>query len=211
AWGSTEEYFLGGVCLYQGLGRMQEATALFARANERDFAQAQALGVARLPYRVLEGCWARHIGDAAILDYVIKLDALEGRPAQNIILYVPPGGRIGNPFLLRQLAQRVRLVERSDDLPFEPAAVGALHCHYQFPRQPDGSTVFFWELASKAHQRWHKEGRGPLLELPPDVTARGCALLEKAGVPRGAWFVALHVRDIRWRGTTAGLQAIRNA
>ena len=41
---STEEYFLGAVCLYQGLGSMQEATALFARANERDFAQAQALG-----------------------------------------------------------------------------------------------------------------------------------------------------------------------
>ena len=120
---STEEYFLGAVCLYQGLGRMQEATALFARANDRDYAQAQALGVARLPYRVLDEIWARHIGDAAILDYVIKLDTLEGGPAQDIILYVPPGGRIGNCFLLRQLAQRVRLVERADDLPFEPAAV----------------------------------------------------------------------------------------
>ena len=43
------------------------------------------------------------------------------------------------------------------------------------------------------------------------MAAQGWALLEKAGVPRGAWFVALHVRDIRWRGTTAGLQAIRNA
>jgi putative glycosyltransferase (TIGR04372 family) len=190
---------------------MQEATALFARANERDFALAQALGEARLPYRVLDEIWARHIGDAAILDYVIKLETLEGRPGQDIILYVPPGGRIGNPFLLRQLAQRVRLVERADDLPFEPAAVGALHYHYQFPRHPDGNTAFFWELASKTHQRWHKEGRGPLFELPPDVTARGWALLEKAGVPRGAWFVALHARDIRWRGTTAGLQAIRNA
>jgi putative glycosyltransferase (TIGR04372 family) len=208
---STEEYFLGAVCLYQGLGRMQEATALFARANECDFAQAQALGVARLPYRVLDEIWARHIGDAAILDYVIKLDTLEGRHPQDIILYAPPGGRIGNRFLVQQLAQRLRLVERADDLPFEPAAVAALHYHYQFPRQPDGSTAFFWELASKTHQRWHKEGRGPLFELPPDVTARGWALLEKAGVPRGAWFVALHVRDLRWRGTTAGLQAIRNA
>jgi putative glycosyltransferase (TIGR04372 family) len=66
-------------------------------------------------------------------------------------------------------------------------------------------------LASRAHRRWHEEKRGPLLELPPEVTARGLALLEKAGLPRGAWFVALHVRDIRWRGTTAGLQAIRNA
>ena len=188
-----------------------EATALFARANERDFAQAKALGVERLPYRVLDEIWARHIGDVAIVDYVIKLETLEGRRPQDIILFAPPGGRIGNRFLLGQIAQRLRLVERADDLPFAAAAVGALHYHYQFPRQPDGSTVFFWDLASRTHQRWYKAGRGPLLELPPDVAARGWALLEEVGVPCGAWFVALHVRDIRWRGTTAGLQAIRNA
>ena len=198
---STEEYFLGAVCLYQGLGRMRDATALFARANERDFAQAQALGVARLPYRVLDEIWARHIGDVATLDYVIKLDTLEGRRARDIVLYVPPGGRIGNRFLLDQVATRLRLVERADDLPFAAAAVGALHYHYQFPRQPDGSTVFFWELASRTHQRWHVGGQGPLLELPADVVARGWELLEKAGVPRDTWFVVLHVRDIRWRGT----------
>ena len=71
--------------------------------------------------------------------------------------------------------------------------------------------MFFWELASSVHQRWRKEGRGPLLELPPDVAARGWALLQAAGVPRGAWFVALHVRDITWKGLNAGMQAIRNA
>jgi hypothetical protein len=70
---STEEYFLGAVCLYPGLGRMQEATALFARADDRDFALAQALGVTRSPYCVLDEIWARHIGDATILDYVIEL------------------------------------------------------------------------------------------------------------------------------------------
>jgi hypothetical protein len=56
---------------------------------------------------------------------------------------LPPGGRISNPFLLRQLAQRVHVVERSDDLPFQAAAVGALHYHYQFSRQPDSSAGFF--------------------------------------------------------------------
>ena len=71
--------------------------------------------------------------------------------------------------------------------------------------------MFFWELASSAHQRWQKEGRGPLLELPPDVATRGFALLQAAGVPRGAWFVALHVRDITWKGLNGGMQAIRNA
>ncbi len=208
---STEEYFLGAVCLYQGLGRMREATALFARANDRDFAQAEALGVAHLPYRVLDEIWARHIGDAATLDYVLKLDALAGRPAQDTILYAPPGGRIGNRFLVQQLAQRLRLIERADDLPFGMPALHALHYHYQFPRQPDGGTVFFWDLAGATQRRWHQEGRAPLLALAPDVAARGWALLEQAGVPRGAWFVSLHVREIVWRGATGGLQAIRNA
>jgi len=208
---SIEEYFLGAVCLYQGLGRMREATALFARANERDFAAAQALGVAHLPYRVLDETWVRHIGDAATLDYVIKRDVLEGRPAQDIILYAPSEGRIGNRFLVQQLTQRLRLVERADELPFAAPALGALHYHYQFPRQADGSTAFFWDVAAGAQRRWQKEGRRPLLEFPPEVATRGLALLEKAGVPRGAWFVALHVRDIVWRGATSGLQAIRNA
>jgi putative glycosyltransferase (TIGR04372 family) len=208
---SIEEYFLGAVCLYQGLGRMREATALFGRANERDFATAQALGVAHLPYRVLDETWVRHIGDAATLDYVIKRDVLEGRGAQDIILYAPPEGRIGNRFLVQQLSQRLRLVERADELPFAAPALGALHYHYQFPRQADGSTVFFWDVAAGAQRRWLKEGRRPLLEFPPEVAARGWALLEKAGVPRDARFVALHVRDIVWRGVTSGLQAIRNA
>jgi putative glycosyltransferase (TIGR04372 family) len=118
---------------------------------------------------------------------------------------------MGNRFLIQQLAQRLRLIERADDLPFAMPALRALHYHYQFPRQADGSTVFFWDLAGRTQQRWRGDGRAPLLELAPEVTARGWALLEQAGVPRGAWFVALHVREIVWRGATGGLQAIRNA
>jgi putative glycosyltransferase (TIGR04372 family) len=208
---STEEHFLGAVCLYQGLGRLGDATSLFKRANDFDFAKAESLGVAKSPYRVLDEVWVRHIGDAATLDYVIKQGILEGRRREDIILCAPPGGRIGNRFLMQQLAAHLRLVERPADLPFDAAAVQALHYHYQFPRLPDGTTVFFWELASKIHQRWQKDSRGPLLELPPDIAARGWALLQAAGVPRGAWFVALHVRDIAWKGLTAGMQAIRNA
>jgi putative glycosyltransferase (TIGR04372 family) len=208
---STEEYFLGAVCLYQGLGRLGEATSLFRRANDADFRTAQTLGVAQSPYRVLDETWARHIGDAATLDYVIKQGVLEGRRHEDTILYAPPDGRIGNRFLLQQLRQCLRLVEHPGDLPFASAAVQALRYHYQFPRQPDGATVFFWELASQIQQRWHKEARGPLLELPPDTAARGWELLQAAGVPRGAWFVALHVRDITWKGLNAGMQAIRNA
>jgi putative glycosyltransferase (TIGR04372 family) len=208
---STEECFLGAVCLYQGLGRMGEATALFARLNDRNGAKATSLGLAQIPYCVLDETWARHIGDAATLDYVIKQGILDGRDPRDTIFYVPPGGRIGNRFLLEQLSAHLRLIERAADLPFSADAVEPLHWHYQFPRQPDGSTAFFWELGGAVQQRWHKERRGPLLALPDEVAARGFARLEAAGMPRGAWFVALHVRDIIWKGLRGGMQAIRNA
>ena len=58
-----------------------------------------------------------------------------------------PGARIGNRFLVQQLAQRLRRSSGRTICPFAAAAIGALHYHYQFPRQSDGSTVFFWELS----------------------------------------------------------------
>jgi putative glycosyltransferase (TIGR04372 family) len=208
---STEEFFLAAVCLYQGLGRLGDAMALFKRVNDINGDKAKSLGLGQSPYRVLDETWVRHIGDAATLDYVIKQRILDGHEAQDTILYVPPGGRIGNRFLLAQLVTRLRLIERAADLPFPADAVEPLHYHYQFPRLPDGGTAFFWELGANIQQRWRKQGRGPLLELPGDVAARGFARLQAAGMPRGAWFVALHVRDIAWKGLNVGLQTIRNA
>ena len=207
---SVEEYFLGTVCLYQGLGRLREGRALFARANASGAEKAKTLGLANSRYRVLDDVWARHIGDLSTLDYVIKAGILDGRRREDTILYLPPGGRVSNRFLVQQLAQCLRLVQKPGDLPFDPAAVPLLNFHYQFPRLTDGSTGFFWELGSETHQRWHAEGRGPLLQLPPEIAVRGESLLRTAGIPKGAWFVVLHVRDARWQGLVAGMQGIRN-
>jgi putative glycosyltransferase (TIGR04372 family) len=207
---SREAYLLAAVCLYQGLGRLREATALFARANVLGAEKAKSLGLASDRYRLLDDVWARHIGDLATIDYVVKQGILDGRGSEDTILYVPPGGRISNRFLVQQLAQCLRLVERPADLPFDPSVVPLLSYHYQFPQLPDGTTAYFWELASKIHRRWHTEGRRPLLKLPPEIAARGRALLQSVGIPEEAWFVVLHLRDSRWKGLAAGMHGIRN-
>jgi hypothetical protein len=95
-------------------------------------------------------------------------------------------------------------------LPFDPSVVALLSYHYQFPQLPDGTTAYFWELASKIHRRWQAEGRGPLLKLPPETAVRGRALLQSVGMPTEAWFVVLHLRDSRWKGLAAGMHGIRN-
>ncbi len=61
------------------LDDFRDAMSLFAQANELDQAEAERLGVGKLPYRVLDNVWARHIGHTATIDYVLKLGILEGR------------------------------------------------------------------------------------------------------------------------------------
>jgi putative glycosyltransferase (TIGR04372 family) len=208
---SIDEYLLGAMCLYHGLGRFRSAMALLASANEKDFAETENLALANTRYRVLDRIWARHIGHTATIDYVIKLGMLEGRAKEDTILYVPRGSPIANRFLLQQVATQLRLIESTADLPFDASAVQALHYDYLGPRLPDGSTAYFWEIAAKTYKRWEKEDRGPLLRLPPEIEVRGWATLREAGVPQGAWFVTLHVREGKWDGRNAGMHGVMNA
>ena len=207
---SSDETILRAMCLYQGLDRFGDAIGTLAEANERRHEEANRLGLADLPYRVLGRVWASHIGHTAMLDYVIKLGALEGRSPEDTILYVPRDSRVANRFLLEQIATKLRLVEDPEDLPFPGSAVQALQFDLLGPRLPDGRTSYYWNAAGETYTRWENEGRPPLLTLPPETQARGWSALHRAGLPQNAWFVALHVREDMWSGRNPGTHGIRN-
>jgi putative glycosyltransferase (TIGR04372 family) len=109
------------------------------------------------------------------------------------------------------VAGQLRVVDNPADLPFDAMAVQALHYNYLAPRLPDGTTVYFWDLAGKTYEQWRDQGRGPLLKLPVETAERGWAALHGAGVPRGAWFVALHVREAKWDELSTGAHGVLNA
>jgi putative glycosyltransferase (TIGR04372 family) len=208
---TIEEYLLGANCFYQGLGRLRDAVGLLAQANEKSLRQATSLGLANVPYRVLDSVWARHIGHLGLMDYVLKLGILEGRRREDTIFYLSPGIRAANRFLLDQIAPHLRLIENPADLPFPATAVQALHYDLFAPRLPDQGVTFYWDLASQVQRRWAKEGRGPVLRLSPEIEARGRAVLDELGMPGDAWFVALHVREREPDGRQSGINSIRNA
>ena len=195
----------------QGVGLFRQALSEFSQANERNAAKTNKLGLARSPYRVLDSVWARHIGDAAILDYVIKLGVLEGRDRDETIMYLPHGSPVANRFLIQQIADQLLLVEDAGDLPFDPAAVQLMYYHYFFPRLPNGETAHFWNVAGRTYKRWQEEGRVPLLTFPSDAARRGSAALHSAGIPQDCWFVALHVREGRWQRAENTLYGTLNA
>jgi putative glycosyltransferase (TIGR04372 family) len=208
---STGEYLLRAMCLFQGLGRFREAVSLLACVNAINAKRARRIVPDVARFRVLDSVWARHIGHTATLDYVVKLGILEGRKRDETILYVPPGGRIANRFLLDQMATHLRLIETPDDLPFDCSAIQAVHFDYLGPLLPDGTTAYFWETAAKTYRRWHMEHREPLLRFPPEIEERARKALERSGVERGAWFVALHVREGKWDQRRPGTHGILNA
>ncbi len=208
---STEETLLRAMCLFQGLGRFRDAVSVLTRANEMNAQEAEKLGLGNLSFRVLDRVWAWHIGHTATLDYVIKLGILEGRSREQTILYVPAGAPVANRFLLQQIAPHLSLIDRAGDLPFDASAVPALHFDYLGPRRSDQTTAYFWELAGQTHQRWRQQGRRHLLAFPSETEARGWDVLHAAGVPKGAWFVALHVREGKWDKTKAGAHGVVNA
>jgi putative glycosyltransferase (TIGR04372 family) len=207
----TDDLLIGAMCLYHGLGRFRDAMALLTRANEQGLEEARILGLDDGRYRVLGSVWARHIGHIATLDYVIKLGLLEGRSREHTILYLPTGSPVANQFLLQQMAAHLRVISDPNDLPFDEAAVQILHYDYLGPRLPDRKTAYFWTIAAETQRRWHNSRRVPLLTLPPEIEARGWAALRGAGIPQGAWFVALHVREGTWDGRNAGLHGMLNA
>ena len=204
-------YLRAAYCVLQGGGRAREAFGLFDRANKLRMEQAKRLGVAKNPYRLLDGFWAGGIGHIAEIDHVVKLGILEGRKRDYTIVYFPHYVKTPNRFLFDQWRPLVRVIEQASDLPFSEDAAFALGFEYKGPALPDGRTVYYWTLAADTYRRWEAQKRKPLLALPEDVRARGWNTLRGQGIPDNAWFVALHVREaaskLRQRRAVAALNA----
>jgi putative glycosyltransferase (TIGR04372 family) len=204
-------FFVGAVCLMVGLGRFNEAMSALARGNELRWQRARSLGVANQGLRFLPAIWHGAFGHMAEIDYVIKLGILEGRPREDTILYVAPGTAVANRFLLDQWRPHMRVVERAVDLPLPRAQLETLEYTLLGPRLDDGTTAARWPLAAETYRRWHAEGRRPLLTLGDETVRRGWSVLESVGVPRDAWFVALHVREAASKAQHAQLHNVLNA
>jgi putative glycosyltransferase (TIGR04372 family) len=204
-------YYAAG-CAYFGLGDRATALRLWTKIYQSHRARAAALGAGGSQYRVLNYFWAIAVGHEAQIDYIVKLAILEGRKRDDTILYVPPGSLVANRFMLEQWRPHLRFVERPQNLPVTEKAASELRIIYHaLWRNEAAGAEYFWEAAAKTYRRWNAERRGVLLKLPADVVTAGWNQLRRIGMPPGAWFVALHVREAGYHRHHAGMHAVRNA
>ena len=207
---NPHHFFVAAVCLLVGLGRYQDAMAIFSRANALRAERAKALGVAHSPIRFLENIWYGAFGHLAQIHYLVQLNILENRRREDTIIYIPPDAAVANRFLLEQWRPHLNIIEDTRELPLQLVVLHSLSFDFLAPRLSDGMTAYYWDAAEHATRRWKAEKRGPVLILPPDIQARGYSALAAVGIPRDAWFVALHVRESASKQYHADLHNVLN-
>jgi putative glycosyltransferase (TIGR04372 family) len=204
-------YFVAAICSLVGMGQYQNGLALFTRANGLRREKAKAYGLEGSRIRFLDAVWVGSIGHTAQTDYLIKLSILEGRSPDETIIYLPPGVKIANQYLLDQWRPYYRVVEDPANLPMPLDALNSLAFDILAPRLPDGSTEHLWKIAAETYRRWYAQDRGPLLAISADVEDRARFMMSSVGIPKDAWFVALHVREAKSNVHHASLHDSLNA
>ena len=206
-------FTIAAVCLHVGLGRMREALKLYQRSNQIRFAERGHVGKKEHDkYCLLDEFWARHIGHASQIDYVVKLRILEGCNLEDTILYTPQFDDLPNRFLVEQWKPYLRLIKDPNKLlPFSEKDVRHRSLDFYVPSLNGVGKYYLWELAAQTYRRWAEEGRGPLLRLVDEVEDRGRRALASVGLPYDAWFIGLHVREPHYQSHHRDLHDVLNA
>lgn len=164
----------------------------------RDWRRAQAAAAwARhedpARYRLLDSTWVRWLGNNAHLDCYVKMALLGWRPCTRVKV-LAPAGAVANPAYLDLWRPYVDIVSDSAEVARLSAQLPTLGDSL-FTMVINGTPTYYTNAIAVVQAEWERQGRAPLLSLDPQWVARGRARLRELGVPEGAWFVGLHVRE----------------
>ncbi|MBM3546448.1 MAG: TIGR04372 family glycosyltransferase [Alphaproteobacteria bacterium] len=181
---------------------------------ERQMAAVAEDEIGRHGIRILwpEDPMIGRIGEIALqLDMHVKMKAMGWVP-RFVTLLLAPKERVANGAFLDYFRSFVtvvddpRLIEKLEPLqkriPFNLTDL----------RLPDGRVLSRSRVYHAVQEEWQRQGRGPLLTLTQAHAEQGRRDLRRMGVPEGAWFVCLHVREPGYmkEGTNSS-EAVRNA
>ncbi len=184
--------------------RYDEAHRLFERMEERRHRIARELQYDRLGLRFFSTGGFLAIGHLGMLDTYVKGEMLGLIPKQtNVILGAPEN--YSNPAYVRYWGKYFSLLTNPTTISLLAPLSEYLQEHISVVRTGAG-TRSFGAFARDVQLQWEAEERGPLLELSTEHRERGYRLLRELGVPEGAWFVGLHVREGKER-----MRDLRNA
>ncbi|MCK5602945.1 TIGR04372 family glycosyltransferase [Candidatus Pacearchaeota archaeon] len=138
---------------------------------------------------------ATRIGETAHqLDLYVKMSALGWGPSHRGILLARKE-KTANLCLMKYWSNYIHVI--SNPFLFYLLFPLAELTQYDIGRlkMPDGKVVNRHYAIIAVQNKWDEEGRSPLLVLSSSHRERGWNCLQQLGIPRGSWFVCLHVRE----------------
>lgn len=202
--------------LLQGLGRLDEAILWF---RERQRLSAAIVRHFLAQYNLDSGLrdpiftqfWLANVGHTALLGIHVKRNLLEGEPDRRLTLLGTPEPNAGNRCLVDHWRSHFTLIEGPavPSLPFSYLRYVSKNLYLE--ERLVGPETYFWQAYAEISRAWEQAGGGPLLELSKPEIQRGMQALDAMGVPRGAWYVCLHVRSRGFKSVHEGLHDTLNA
>jgi putative glycosyltransferase (TIGR04372 family) len=139
--------------------------------------------------------WVAQIGHIANMEHLIKREILQGRNPKNMILYFSESQKPANQALLEKMGAYITVLREEANLPYSHPTMLSVLEEYFLCESLDGLTKHWWHASAEIFRAWEEAGRAPLLTLSEAEMKKGRACLRELGVPDGAWFVCLHVRE----------------
>ncbi len=185
--------FLRLASVYWLQGRYDEAHRLFERMEAQRHEIARELQYDRLGLRFFSTDGFLAIGHLGMLDTYIKGEILGLiRKQTNVILGDPEN--YSNPAYVRYWSKYFSLLTNPRTISLLAPVSDYLQEHISVIRTHTGTRTF-GAFAGEVQLQWEAEARGPLLALTAEHRERGHRRVRELGVPDGAWFVGLHVRE----------------
>ncbi len=146
------------------------------------------------------------------LEKYLKAMVLGSVPDRKLFLLVDPQSTVNNPCYLNYWGEHVTVVTQVQQIKklvpqeqYLTVPMRGLFKQYGKKWLPCLITL------GAVREQWIRQKRSPLLNLSKADQQRGWDCLTSRGVPKGAWFVGLHVRGPGWRDKSSETHNVRNA
>ena len=180
--------------VYYLQGEYKKAIELIRRSEEfrRDSLLNCAVDVSNL--QVFTPSVFSPIGHIGLIDIYIKAQILGLSKTKKQVLFGPIE-RYSNKSLIEYWAKYINVIETSSNLEFPPAIIESVEERISLIRNHKDELLPLANFGAMVQLEWERKGYESLLSLSKTHVNLGWAALQTLGLPGGAWFCGLHVRE----------------
>jgi len=177
------------------LGEYELAETIWTRCSQHREKLITELGLDKYKVRFLAPSWFLAIGHIAHLDIYLKHKILSGRGSHKTYYSLPLGWKMPNAELMKLWSQFISPATKDTTDQFTPVEISLLQDQFWSLHFEDGKSRMFSHAGSLVQHRWVTEGREPLVSRTDLDTEASKTVIESLGIPKGSWYVCLHVRE----------------